>query len=104
MVDLLSMIPLYFSFLFPGSSYLFSIRAVRLLRVFRILKIKKYVGEPTKLRNALINSRIKIFVFIFGVLIISVIAGALMYIIEGPEHGFTSIPLSVYWCNVIFTD
>src|SRR5690606_25722418 len=103
MVDLLSTIPLYLSFLFPGSSFLFSIRAVRLLRVFRILKIKKYVGEATKLRKALINSRIKIFVFIFGVLIISVIAGALMYIIEGPEHGFTSIPLSVYWCIVTLT-
>jgi len=103
LTDLLSTIPLCLSFIFPGSSFLFSFRAVRLLRVFRILKIKKYVGEATKLRKALINSRIKIFVFIFGVLIISVIAGALMYIIEGPEHGFTSIPVSVYWCIVTLT-
>jgi len=103
MVDLLSTIPLYLSFLFPGSSFLFSVRAVRLLRVFRILKITRYVGEAAKLRKALISSKIKIFVFIFGVLIIAVIAGALMYIIEGPEHGFTSIPLSVYWCIVTLT-
>ena len=102
-IDLLSTIPLYLSFIFPGSSFLFSIRAVRLLRVFRIMKITRYVGEATKLRKALINSRIKIFVFLFAVVIIAIITGTLMYIIEGPERGFTNIPVSVYWCIVTLT-
>lgn len=102
-IDFLSTIPLYLSFLLAGSSFLLSVRAFRLLRVFRILKITRYIGEATKLKKALINSRIKIFVFLFAVIIISVIAGTLMYIIEGPEHGFTSIPTSVYWCIVTLT-
>ena len=102
-IDFLSTIPLYLSFLLAGSSFLLSVRAFRLLRVFRILKITRYIGEATKLKKALINSRIKIFVFLFAVIIISLIAGTLMYIIEGPEHGFTSIPTSVYWCIVTFT-
>ena len=102
-IDFLSTIPLYLSFIFAGSSFLLSLRAFRLLRVFRILKITRYIGEATKLRKALINSRIKIFVFLFAVIVIAVIAGTLMYIIEGPEHGFKSIPISIYWCIVTLT-
>ena len=102
-IDFLSTIPLYISFLFAGSSFLFSVRALRLLRVFRILKLARYVGEATKLRRALISSRAKILVFLFAVLVIAVIAGTLMYIIEGPENGFKSIPTSVYWCIVTLT-
>ncbi|MDN3723873.1 ion transporter [Aequorivita sp. SDUM287046] len=102
-IDFLSTIPLYLSFIFAGSSFLLSVRALRLLRVFRILKITRYIGEASKLRKALMNSKAKIFVFLFAVLIISVIAGTLMYIIEGPENGFTSIPVSVYWCIVTLT-
>ena len=73
-IDFLSTIPLYLSFIFAGSSFLLSLRAFRLLRVFRILKITRYIGEATKLRKALINSRIKIFVFLFAVIVIAVIA------------------------------
>ena len=102
-IDFLSTIPLYLSFLFAGSSFLLSVRAFRLLRVFRILKITRYIGEATKLRKAMLNSKAKIFVFLFAVLIISVIAGTLMYLIEGPEHGFNNIPISVYWCIVTLT-
>ncbi|HAV54477.1 MAG TPA: ion transporter [Aequorivita sp.] len=102
-IDFLSTIPLYISFLFAGSSFLLSVRALRLLRVFRILKLARYVGEATKLRRALISSRAKILVFLFAVLVIAVIAGTLMYIIEGPENGFKSIPTSVYWCIVTLT-
>ncbi|WP_410005718.1 ion transporter [Aequorivita nionensis] len=102
-IDFLSTIPLYLSFLFAGSSFLLSVRALRLLRVFRILKITRYIGEATKLRKALANSKAKILVFLFAVLVIAVIAGTLMYIIEGPEHGFNSIPKSVYWCIVTLT-
>ena len=102
-IDFLSTIPLYLSFLFAGSSFLLSVRALRLLRVFRILKLARYIGEATKLRKALISSRAKILVFLFAVLVIAVIAGTLMYIIEGPENGFKSIPISVYWCIVTLT-
>ncbi|MAN58571.1 MAG: ion transporter [Flavobacteriaceae bacterium] len=102
-IDFLSTIPLYLSFILVGSNYLLTVRALRLLRVFRILKITRYIGESNKLRKALIESRAKIFVFLFAVLIVAVIAGTLMYLIEGEESGFKSIPVSVYWCIVTLT-
>ena len=102
-IDLLSTIPLYLSLLFAGSSYLLTVRALRLLRIFRILKITRYIGESNKLKRALLHSRAKIFVFLFAVLIISIIAGTLIYMIEGEESGFTSIPRSVYWAIVTLT-
>ncbi|MCT8339988.1 ion transporter [Flavobacteriaceae bacterium TK19130] len=102
-IDFLSTIPLYLSFILVGSNYLLTVRALRLLRVFRILKITRYIGESNKLKRALLHSRAKIFVFLFAVLIVSVIAGTLMYLIEGAESGFKSIPVSVYWCIVTLT-
>ena len=102
-IDLLSTIPLYLSFILAGSNYLLTVRALRLLRVFRILKITRYIGEANRLRNALNNSRAKILVFLFAVLIISVIAGTIMYLVEGEENGFSSIPRSIYWCIVTLT-
>ena len=103
LIDLLSTIPLYLSFILAGSSYLLAVRALRLLRIFRILKLVRYVGEATKLRRALLLSRPKILVFLFAVLIVAIVAGTLMYLIEGEESGFTSIPHSVYWCIVTLT-
>lgn len=102
-IDFISTIPLYLSFIFIGSNYLLTVRALRLLRVFRILKITRYVGEGNKLRKSLIESRVKIFIFIFAILIVAVIAGTLMYLIEGEESGFKSIPVSIYWCIVTLT-
>ena len=102
-IDFLSTIPLYISLIFAGSSYLLTVRAFRLLRIFRILKITRYIGESNKLRRALLHSRAKIFVFLFAVVITSIIAGTLMYMIEGEESGFTSIPRSVYWAIVTLT-
>ena len=102
-IDFLSTIPLYLSFIVVGSNYLLTVRALRLLRVFRILKITRYVGEGNRLRQALIQSRVKIFIFVFAVLIVAVIAGTLMYLIEGEESGFRNIPVSVYWCIVTLT-
>ncbi len=102
-IDFLSTIPLYLSFILVGSNYLLTVRALRLLRVFRILKITRYVGESNKLRKALADSRPKIFVFLFAVFIVAIIAGTLMYLIEGEENGFTSIPRSIYWCIVTLT-
>jgi len=102
-IDFISTIPLYLSFILAGSSYLLTIRALRLLRIFRILKITRYIGESNKLKRALINSRAKIFIFLFAVLIISIIAGTIMYLVEGEENGYASIPKSVYWCIVTLT-
>lgn len=102
-IDLLSTIPLYLSFIFVGSNYLLTVRALRLLRIFRILKLTRYVGESNKLSRALLHSRAKIFIFLFAVVIISIIAGTLMYLIEGEKSGFTSIPRSVYWAIVTLT-
>ena len=102
-IDLISTIPLYLSFFIVGSQTLLTVRALRLLRVFRILKVTRYIGESNKLINALKNSRIKIFVFLFAVLIIAIISGTLMYLIEGEESGFRNIPVSVYWSIVTLT-
>jgi len=102
-IDFLSTIPLYLSFILVGSNYLLTVRALRLLRVFRILKITRYIGEANRLRIALSNSRPKILVFLFTVVIVAIIAGTVMYLVEGEEHGFTSIPRSIYWCIVTLT-
>ncbi|WP_313111090.1 ion transporter [Aequorivita sediminis] len=102
-IDFLSTIPLYLSFILVGSNYLLTVRALRLLRVFRILKITRYIGEGNKLKKALIESRPKIFIFIFAVLIVATIAGTLMYLIEGEASGFENIPVSIYWCIVTLT-
>ncbi|WP_231929380.1 ion transporter [Gillisia sp. Hel1_33_143] len=102
-IDLLSTLPSYLAFFFGGYNMLFAIRALRLLRVFRILKISRYIGESNKLMRALKSSQPKILVFLFAVLIICIIMGTLMYLVEGPEHGFTSIPVGVYWCIVTLT-
>jgi voltage-gated potassium channel len=102
-VDFLSTIPLYLSFILVGSNYLLTVRALRLLRIFRILKVTRYIGESNKLKIALLQSRAKILIFLFTVIIVSIIAGTLMYLVEGPEHGFTNIPHSIYWCIVTLT-
>lgn len=102
-VDLLAMLPKYIGLLFPGSGFLIAIRAIRLLRIFRILKLGRFVGAGDQLIAALKKSRIKIFVFLFSVLVICIILGTLMYMIEGPQNGFTSIPTSIYWTIVTLT-
>ncbi len=102
-VDLLSIIPTYLGLFIVGGKYLLVIRILRLLRVFRVLKLVQYVGEANFLMRALQASRRKIMVFLFSVFLLMVICGAVMYIVEGPEHGFTSIPRSVYWAIVTMT-
>jgi len=102
-VDLLSTIPKYFSLFLIGSQYLTAFRILRLLRVFRILKLMRFVGESNNLVRSLHASRTKIFVFVFFIIIISVLLGTVMYIVEGPTHGFSSIPHSVYWTIVTLT-
>ncbi|MDC6364950.1 MULTISPECIES: ion transporter [Flavobacteriaceae] len=102
-IDFLSTIPLYLSYILAGSQVLLAVRAFRLLRIFRILKLVKFIGEASQLQAALRASRTKIAVFIYVVLILSVILGTLMYLIEGDEAGFTSIPRSIYWTIVTLT-
>lgn len=102
-IDLLSTIPLYLSYLIAGSQVLLAVRVFRLLRVFRILKLVKFMGEASQLKAALKASRTKIAVFIYVILILSVIMGTLMYLIESDEAGFTSIPRSIYWTIVTLT-
>lgn len=103
MVDLLSTIPTYISLFIAGPQYLLVIRTVRLLRVFRVLKLTRYLSEANALKNALRQSAAKITVFIGGVIVLVLILGSLMFIIEGPENGFTSIPASMYWTIVTIT-
>jgi voltage-gated potassium channel len=103
-VDFLSTIPLYLTFLLPGGyNALLAIRAMRLLRVFRILKITRFIGEADKLSRAIKSSLPKILVFLFAVLVISIIMGTMMYLVEGADSGFVSIPVSIYWCIVTLT-
>lgn len=102
-VDILSIIPTYLAFFFAGAQSLMVIRSIRLLRVFRILKLSRYVGESQNLAKALSASRHKIIVFLFTVVTTVIIMGTIMYMVEGPEHGFTSIPRSIYWSIVTMT-
>ncbi len=102
-IDFISTIPLYISYFFAGSQVLLAVRALRLLRVFRILKLVQFLGEASQLKRALKASRAKITVFIYTVLILSVIMGTIMYLIESDASGFTSIPRSIYWAIVTLT-
>ena len=102
-IDLLSTIPKYLSLIFVGTHALVALRALRLLRVFRILKLARYLGASNILVTAIKASRTKIAVFLFAVVILSIILGTIMYIVEGEENGFTNIPKSVYWCIVTLT-
>ncbi len=102
-IDLLSTIPKYLSLFFAGTHALVALRALRLLRIFRILKLARYLGASNQLASAIKASRAKISVFLFAVLIASVIFGTIMYMVEGADSGFTNIPKSVYWCIVTMT-
>jgi voltage-gated potassium channel len=94
---------MYVSFIFVGSQGLIAFRALRLLRVFRILKLTRYIGASNKLMVALKSSSAKIAVFLFFVIIVCIILGTVMYMVEGAENGFTNIPKSIYWAIVTLT-
>jgi voltage-gated potassium channel len=103
LVDFLAIFPTYLSLFVSGTQTLIVIRALRLLRVFRVLKLAHFVGEERMLKAALRASLRKIIIFIGAVLTVVLIVGALMYLIEGQRHGFTSIPQSMYWAIVTMT-
>jgi voltage-gated potassium channel len=102
-VDLVSILPTYLAFLLPGFHVLVDVRLLRMLRIFRILKLPLYFDESQNLWRALVRSRHRIMVFLGVVLILIVVLGTVMYLVEGPSNGFTSIPVSMYWAVVTMT-
>ena len=102
-VDLLAILPSYLSLVVAGTQSLLVVRALRLLRMFRVLKLSRYVSEANVLGLALLQARTRIIVFLFTLSVLGIISGAFMYLIEGPTHGFTSIPQSVYWSLTTIT-
>ena len=103
LVDLIAILPTYLSLALAGAQYFLVIRALRLLRVFRVLKLAHFLGEADTLMRALKASREKIVIFLITVMSIVIIIGAVMHLVEGPEHGFDNIPRSVYWAVVTLT-
>lgn len=102
-IDLIATLPMYLSLFYFETSILTIVRALRLLRLFKILKHPQFSSQSTHLKEALIASRGKILIFIYFMLISSIIIGSLMYVVEGKEGGFTSIPISIYWTIVTLT-
>lgn len=102
-IDLLAILPTYLEILIPGIHFVISIRVLRLLRIFRVLKMQNYISHGKILYTAIKSSKYKITVFLFAVLNIVIVVGAIMYAIEGKENGFTSIPKSIYWAIVTLT-
>lgn len=102
-IDLVALMPMYLSFFISGTHVLATVRALRLLRIFRILNLVNFTSQSSELKLAIKTSRTKIIVFIYFVLVVCVLLGSLMYVIESPESGFTSIPTSIYWCIVTLT-
>ena len=96
-IDLLAVLPTYLALFFPGLHALLDVRVLRLLRVFRVFKLTAYVTEYQSLARALAASGRKIMVFLSAVLMLVLIMGTVMYVVEGPVNGFTSIPTSIYW-------
>lgn len=102
-VDLLSVLPTYLSLILPGANYLLTIRILRVLRIFRVMKLLSFMSEANFLAKALMRARRKVAVFLFTVIVVMISFGSIMYVIEGPASGFTSIPRSIYWAIVTVT-
>ncbi len=102
-IDLISILPTYLALVLVGAQYFMVLRTFRLLRVFRVLKMVRFLGEARTLGQAIRASRIKITVFLIFVMCIVFVMGTIMYLIEGPDNGFSSIPASIYWCIVTLT-
>jgi voltage-gated potassium channel len=102
-IDFLAVIPTYLTMITVGAHGLIMIRALRLLRIFRVFKLTRYTSEGSVLIRALKASRTKISVFLFAVFMLVIVLGTIMYLIEGAESGFTSIPRGIYWAVVTLT-
>ncbi|HEX5682829.1 MAG TPA: ion transporter [Ideonella sp.] len=102
-IDLLSVLPTYLALLWPEGQLLIDVRVLRLLRVFRIFRLTEYMAEFSQLGSALHASRRKILVFLSFVLMVVLVMGTVMYVVEGPQNGFTSIPIAMYWAVTTMT-
>jgi len=102
-IDFIAILPMYLSLFFVGTSVLAIVRALRLLRLFKILNHPQFSSQSKHLKESLIKSRGKIIIFIYFILISTILIGSLMYVVEGEKSGFTSIPASIYWCIVTLT-
>jgi voltage-gated potassium channel len=102
-IDLLAVLPTYLALFFPELHALIDVRVLRLIRIFRVFKLTAYMQEYAHLASALNASRKKILVFLSFVLMIVLVMGTLMYVVEGPQHGFTSIPIATYWAITTMT-
>jgi len=102
-VDLISIIPSYLGLIFVGAQYLLIVRLIRVLRIFRVLKLVRYLSEADVLIRSIRQAKRKMFVFFTCVLVLSTLFGCLMYVVEGPDNGFSSIPKSIYWTIVTIT-
>ena len=102
-VDLLAILPTYLAIFFPGASFMGVVRLLRVMRIFRILKLVRYLQDSNILLRSLLMARRKILIFFSTVGILVTIFGALIFVIEGPHNGFTSIPKSIYWAIVTIT-
>ena len=102
-IDFFAILPTYISLLIPGATVFSVIRILRVLRVFRVLKLVQFMGEAELLKQAMIASKRKIFVYLFFLLNLVILLGSLMYLIEGEKSGFDSIPRSIYWAIVTLT-
>ncbi len=102
-IDLLAILPTYLAIFFPSASFMGVIRALRVMRIFRVLKLVRYLQDSNILLRSLLMAKRKIFIFFTTVAILVTIFGALIYVIEGPQNGFTSIPQSIYWAIVTIT-
>lgn len=102
-IDLLAVLPTYLAIIFPAATFMGIIRLIRVLRIFRVLKLVRYLQDSNILLRSLLGSRRKVLIFFSTVAVLVTIFGTLIYIIEGPEHGFSSIPQSIYWAIVTIT-
>ena len=102
-VDLLAILPTYLGLLLPSANYLMVVRLLRVLRIFRILKLYRYLEEAHIVMRAFTTAKRRIIIFLFSILVIVTVFGALMFVVEGPEAGFSSIPESIYWAIVTVT-
>ncbi|QSX31401.1 ion transporter [Shewanella cyperi] len=103
LVDLLSILPSYLAILLPGTNLALVVRVLRLFRIFRVLKLLRYLSEGNLLLRAMMQSSRKVFIFFFSVSLIIMVLAAIMYLVEGPASGFSSIPKSIYWTIVTIT-
>lgn len=102
-IDILAVLPTYVGLFFTGIEFLTIVRIFRLLRVFQVLKMSRYVKEASKIWKVLKASMNRVLVFIFFLLVMCVFSGTILFVVEGPEHGFSSIPVGIYWAVVTLT-